>query len=456
MKPASRNINITVPVLAALLLIGWAPSADAINPKDLDRDGHSDLIFQNGAGQVYTWLMDGTGSAVSFSTGSGLKPGSKFIYSGALGDWKLKGRGDLNGDGIPDLIFQNSVGQVAVWFLDGTGNTVNFSTGSGLKPGSKLLYAGGLGDWSIKAVGDVNGDGKDDLVFQNGMGQIYVWFLDGSGNDVNFATGRGLKPGSKFIYGAGLGDWKIAGMGDLNGDGINDFVFRNSSGQVFAWFLDGTGNAVHWGTGSGLKPGSKFIYSGGLGDWKVKEVADLNDDGIADLVFQNGAGQIYAWFLDGSGDDVNFASGKGLKPGSKFIYGGGLGDWRVNSDDPIHDVADNRGGGGEVELSSRLTPSAAAPSGGAGKVQLSVAGSSVELEIEVEDIPAGGYAVSVGGIVRGVINIAAVSNGTKGRLRFEAAPDASDEALLNFPVSGQTVQISNGGVILFTGTSPTP
>ncbi|MCX6982082.1 MAG: FG-GAP repeat protein [Verrucomicrobia bacterium] len=64
-------------------------------------------------------------------------------------------------------------------------NPINFSAGTGLKPGSKLLYGGGLGDWRIVACTDLNGDGSPDLVFQNGGGQIYVWTLDGTVNPIN-------------------------------------------------------------------------------------------------------------------------------------------------------------------------------------------------------------------------------------------------------------------------------
>ena len=175
----------------------------------------------------------------------------------------------------------------------------------------------------------MNNDGIPDLIFQNSIGQIYRWLLDGSGNPINFATGTGLKPGSGFLYGGGLGDWRIVAVADINGDGIPDLVFQNSAGQIYRWLLDGSGNAIHFPTGTGLQPGSGFLYGGGLGDWRVVATADINGDGIPDLVFQNSAGQIYKWLLDGSGNAINFTTGTGLKPGSGFLYGGGLGDWRI-------------------------------------------------------------------------------------------------------------------------------
>jgi cyclophilin family peptidyl-prolyl cis-trans isomerase len=267
--------------------------------------------------------------AVNATDTNGNTAQSKFRLSVAGGLIATSVTGDANNDGITDFVFQNGAGQLFEWFLDGTGTTINFATGAGLKPGSKFLYGGGLGDWRLAARADVNNDGIPDLIFQNSIGQIYRWLLDGSGNPINFATGTGLKPGSGFLYGGGLGDWRIVAVADINGDGIPDLVFQNSAGQIYRWLLDGSGNAINFTTGTGLKPGSGFLYGGGLGDWRVVATADINGDGIPDLVFQNSAGQIYNWLLDGSGNAINFTTGTGLKPGSGFLYGGGLGDWRI-------------------------------------------------------------------------------------------------------------------------------
>jgi hypothetical protein len=285
---------------------------------DVNGDGKSDLVFQNGSGQVYSWFLDGTGNAINGT--QGLAAGSKYLYSAGLGDWRVVGVADVNGDGIPDLVFQNGAGQVYAWFLDGTGNAVNGT--QGIK-GSGYLCSGSLGDWRVMAVADVNGDGTPDLVFQNGAGQIYVWFLDGTGNVVD-GSGQGIIT-SGYLFTGGLGDWRVAAVADVNGDGTPDIVFQNTAGQIYAWFLDGTGNTVD-GTGQGVKS-SGYLFTGGLGDWRVMAVTDVSGDGIPDIVFQNTLGQVYSWFLDGSGNAVNGSSG--LVPGSKFLFTGGLGDWRI-------------------------------------------------------------------------------------------------------------------------------
>ncbi len=293
--------------------------ASSTNPRDINGDGNTDLVFQNAAGQLYGWNMDGTGAATS----------GGYIYKAGLGTWRLKAVADINSDGFPDLIFQNSSGQIYVWCLDGSGKGVDLATGGGLVPGSQFLYDGNLGDWKLVACADVNNDGIPDLILQNSAGQIYAWFLDGSGDMINFATGSGLRPGSHFLYGGSLGDWRVVACADVNKDGASDLIFQNSIGQIYVWLLDGTGNTVNFSTGTGLKPGSQFLYAGSLADWRVVACADMNGDGFPDLIFQNNAGQIYQWCLDGSGAAVDFAKGTGVKSDSKMIYPGGLGDWRI-------------------------------------------------------------------------------------------------------------------------------
>ncbi len=247
--------------------------------RDLSGDGIADLVFQNGAGQIVIWYMDGKGNPSGF----------KQVYDGSLGDWKIAGVADMNGDGKADLLFQNALGQIVVWHMDGKGTTSGFA----------YLHSGALGDWRVVGTADMDGDGNMDLVFQNGPGQIVVWHMDG----------RGAPLRSAFISTAALGDWRLVGAADLDGDGKADILFQNGFGQIAVWHTDGAG-AVR---------DAAFVFSGGLGGWRVVNVADMDGDGRADLIFQNSAGQIAVWHMDGDG----------VPTGSAFIYNGGLGDWRV-------------------------------------------------------------------------------------------------------------------------------
>ncbi len=108
--------------------------------------------------------------------------------------------GDFNGDGKQDLAVGNASSRnVSILLGDGVGNfsaPTNFATD---------------GVYSV-AVGDFNGDGKQDLAVATGSGNVYILFGDGAGN---FSTHTSFS-GGDFPY-------SIA-VGDFNGDGKQDIA----------------------------------------------------------------------------------------------------------------------------------------------------------------------------------------------------------------------------------------
>ncbi len=61
--------------------------------------------------------------------------------------------------------------------------------------------------WTIAGIGDLGGDGRDDLLWRHTGGALYVWEMSGA------AAGR-----SSFLPAISL-QWGIEGLGDLDGDG---------------------------------------------------------------------------------------------------------------------------------------------------------------------------------------------------------------------------------------------
>jgi hypothetical protein len=51
-------------------------------------------------------------------------------------------------------------------------------------------------DWKIRGVGDVNGDGKSDIIWQNDNGTAAVWLMDGT--NVISGANVGFNPGSNW------------------------------------------------------------------------------------------------------------------------------------------------------------------------------------------------------------------------------------------------------------------
>jgi len=65
-----------------------------------------------------------------------------------------------------------------------------------------------------------------------------VWLMDGTR-----VTGTG-SPGSASP------DWQIVGVGDFNGDGKADILWRRTSGALDIWFMDGTSKIGEGSPGS--------------------------------------------------------------------------------------------------------------------------------------------------------------------------------------------------------------
>lgn len=224
-------------------------------------DSHNKIYWRNSAAQLAVWSMSGTGLASSAL----LSPSVPF-------NWRLTGAYDNRGQ--TDFIWQNDSGQIAVWNRNGNDVTNSFL----------LLKGQGIGGgWRIAGVNDFNSDGNIDLLWQNSNGSLAVWFLDSSMNIT-----------SSVIFGQVGPGWTIKGVGDFNGDGKADILWQNDSGQVAVWFLSGN---------NGLTVAASSFVAGGIAIpavWQIAGVNDFDNDGKADILWQNNNGYLAVWFMGGA------------------------------------------------------------------------------------------------------------------------------------------------------------
>ena len=162
--------------------------------------------------------------------------------------------GDFNGDGKQDLAVTSYSNHVSVLLGNGGGSfsaAINFDAG---------------GTTNSVAVGDFNGDGKQDLATANS-----------SSNNVSILLGNGVRSFSAAInFGVGVNPNSVA-VGDFNGDGKRDLVVANSgSGDVSILLGDGAGS---------FSGATNFGVGGGAGSVAV---GDFNGDGKQDLAVTNG------------------------------------------------------------------------------------------------------------------------------------------------------------------------
>jgi hypothetical protein len=173
--------------------------------------------------------------------------------------WRIAAVADFNGDGFPDIVWQDPVsGASQIWFLGG-------ATGTTLLQASSIS---GPNSWHIVGATDFNGDGRPDLIWQDPVsGWTQIWFMGGpEGTTVQSAA-------NLTIYNS----WRIVGSGDLNGDGHPDMLWQDPvSGTVQIWYLTGAlGNLLQ--SAVNLTASTSHVVA----------IANFNRDGVADLIWQD-------------------------------------------------------------------------------------------------------------------------------------------------------------------------
>ena len=250
---------------------GW--SSQDVYPRmvaDVNADGRADVIG-----------FGADGAYVSLSTGSSFGAKSRWVAhfgtNGSAGGWVSqniypRAVADVNGDGRADIVgFANA------------GVEVSLSTGSSFGPAALWIrhYGVGAGSWWTqllypRLVDDVDADGKADIIG-------FAW----SGVYVSKSTGSAFGSSSRWIpyYTAGAGNWTSQNLypravGDVNGDGRADVLGFGSAGTYGSL-----------STGTSFRDAALWLAEFGrdAGGWlnqnlNPRFVADVNGDGRADLI----------------------------------------------------------------------------------------------------------------------------------------------------------------------------
>ncbi len=203
-------------------------SPTSITLRDFDNDGRIDISVINGIGQ--TSVLWGKGSGQFYSTVK------KISVTGSPSSIAV---GDINNDGRPDLVVASS---------PGTAGNINVLVNSGSGDFSNVLPAvtvGTISALSTVALADLVGDTNLDLAVTNSTdGTVAVLFGNGAGNFVSVT-------GSPFTVGTNPG---AIAIGDLNNDGKADLVVANKGSSNVSALLntvsDSFSAATSWFVGT--------------------------------------------------------------------------------------------------------------------------------------------------------------------------------------------------------------
>lgn len=304
----------------------YTPKANA-NGKDSFHYTLTDADGSTATGEV-TLDVAAVPDPIRLSDVAAGKGGFKIIGEAPddLAGWSVADAGDVNGDGVTDLIvgaIYNNAGDIrsgAAYVVFGKADTAAvdlraIAAGNG---GFKIIGENdedNVGCTAL-AVGDINGDGLADFLVgsrkgesgnRGATGAAYLVYgkVDGMAVDLDdIATGKG---GFKII-GESQGDSasvSLAAVGDVNGDGFADILIgaprpqqRNvpdGSGEAYLVFGKAGATAVDLRDIAAAEGGYK-ITGENIGDaaaYAVSAIGDVNHDGLADFLigaYGNGAG----------------------------------------------------------------------------------------------------------------------------------------------------------------------
>ncbi len=269
------------------LVTGGSPFSVSIG--DLDGDGKPDLAVANQfSGSVSVFRNTGSTGTISYA--------AKVDFA-AGGGASTVAIGDLDGDGKADLATANFSGDnISVFRNTSSVGTISYA--------AKVDFTAGNDPYPL-SIGDLDGDGKADIVVANQISNsISVFRNTSSAGTISYAAKVDFTTGANPTS---------ASIGDLDGDGKADLAVANGSSNTVSVFRNTS-------TIGSISYAAKVDIATGAGPSYVS-IGDLNGDGKADLAITNNSSATVSVFRNtGSSGTISYAAKVDFTTGTSPAY----------------------------------------------------------------------------------------------------------------------------------------
>ncbi len=237
-----------------------------------DDDGGAGFNFhiqrELAAGTYYVWVSSYQSETGAYTLHLSIENSSGGVQSGGY----RRALGDFNGDGREDVLLRHQDGRWYYYPMNGRRHVA----GRGTANLTRNL------EWSVAGIGDFDGDGRDDVLLRKpGNGAWYYYPMNGR----RHVAGRGTANLTRNL------EWSVAGIGDFDGDGRDDVLLRKpGNGAWYYYPMNGRRHVAGRGTAN---------LTRNL-EWSVAGIGDFDGDGRDDVLLRKpGNGVWYYYPMNG-------------------------------------------------------------------------------------------------------------------------------------------------------------